>query len=323
MTFNQKIACVFGGTGFIGRQVVRELAKAGYAVKVATRVPERAYELKTAGGVGQIVPVACDYNDDQSIAKAVAGCQAVVNCVGILFEKGRSSKFKKIHSELPARIAAACKSAGAQRLVHISALGADIATSRYAKSKREGEQGVLAKFPSATILRPSVVFGPGDEFFNMFGQLAIFLPALPLVGGGKTKFQPVYVGDVADAVIRSLTISAEAANSPLGKIYELGGPEVITLKEVYERTFAQVGRTPCLISLPWGVAKIQGVVMSMLPRPLMTADQVESLKTDNVLSGNQPTLADLGINETAIGTILPSYLSCYRPGGRFGDKKRA
>lgn len=323
MTLTTKTACVFGGTGFIGRQIVRELAKLDYTVKVATRVPEHGFALKVAGAPGQVVPVACDYSDDASIAHAVAGCDAVVNCVGILFEKGRKNKFRKLHAELPGRIAAACKAANVGRFVHVSALGADKGTSRYAKTKREGEEAARAAFPDTTIIRPSVVFGPGDEFFGMFAQLAIYTPALPLIGGGKTKFQPVYVGDVADAVNRALTLPAYGAESPLGKIYELGGPEVITLKEVYERVLGQVGRKRCLISMPWGVAKIQGVLMSALPRPLITADQVESLKTDNIVSGNYPGLADLGINPTAIGTILPSYLACYKPGGRFGDKKRA
>jgi uncharacterized protein YbjT (DUF2867 family) len=323
MSIQNKIACVFGGTGFIGRQVVRELAAAGYTVKVATRVPERAFFLKTAGTAGQVVPVACNYGDDESLMAAVSGCDAVVNCVGILFEKGRKNKFQKIHAELPARIAAACTAEGVKRFVHISALGVDKATSRYAKSKRAGEEAVFASFPQATILRPSVVFGPGDEFFAMFARLAIYAPALPLIGGGKTLFQPVYVGDVADAVISALNQPAEGPLSPLGTIYELGGPEVMSLKEVYSRVLAQMGRTRCQISLPWAVAKMQGRIMGLMPRPLLTADQVESLKTDSIVSGNFPTLATLGVNETAVGTILPSYLACYRVGGRFGDKKRA
>ncbi len=323
MTLGGKVACVFGGTGFIGRQIVQELARAGYTVKVATRVPERAFFLKTAGNVGQIVPVACEYDDDDSLMQAVAGCDAVVNCIGILFERGRRSKFSALHAELPARIAAACTAEGVERFVHISALGADRAASKYAQSKYRGEEGVLASFPTATILRPSVVFGPGDEFFAMFARLAVYLPALPLVGGGKTKFQPVYVGDVADAVLQALTLPELSAASPLGTVYELGGPEILTLKDVYERVTAQIGRKRCYVSMPWGMAKIQGAVMSLLPRPPMTADQVETLKTDNIVTGNYPTLADLGVNETAIGTILPSYLACYKPGGRFGDKKRA
>lgn len=323
MVMTEKRACVFGGTGFIGRQVVRELAKAGYTVKVATRVPERAFFLKTAGSVGQVVPVACDYNDDDSLMRAVSGCDVVVNCVGILFEKGRTATFTRLHAELPARIAAACNAEDVVRYVHISALGADKAGSRYARSKRAGEEAVLATFPQATILRPSVVFGPGDEFFTMFARLAIYTPALPLIGGGKTRFQPVYVGDVADAVIQALTLPAQGPASPLGTIYELGGPEILSFRDVYDRVLSVTGRQRCFVTLPWGVAKVQGAVMRLLPRPLLTPDQVESLKTDNVTDGAHPGLADLGVNETAIGTILPSYLACYRAGGRFGDKKRA
>lgn len=320
---SNKTACVFGGTGFIGTQVVRELAKAGYRVKVATRVPERAFFLRPCGSVGQVVPVACDYADEESLAKAVEGCEAVVNCIGILFEKGRRSKFKSLHAELPGRIAALCASKGVDRLVHISALGSDAGTSRYAKTKRAGEEAVLERFPSATILRPSVVFGPGDGFFAMFARLAVYAPALPLIGGGTTRFQPVYVGDVADAVMAALTLPAQTEFNPQGRIYELGGPDVMSFKQIYDTILRETGRTRCLINLPWGVAKMQGAVMSLMPRPLLTADQVESLKTDNVVTGQHPGLAHLGVNPTAVSTILPSYLSGYRPGGRFADKKRA
>lgn len=322
MTINGKTACVFGGTGFIGRQVVRELARAGYTVKVAGRVPERAFFLKTAGAPGQVVPLACDYNDDASLRAAVKGCAAVVNCVGILYERGRRARFKTLHAELPGRIAAACTLAGVERFVHLSALGADIAQSKYAASKRDGEDAVFAQFPAATILRPSVVFGPGDGFFAMVARLAIYAPALPLPGGGKTKLQPVYVGDVADAAIRAVTLPP-VATGPQGTIYELGGPEVITLREAFDRTLKQIGRKRRLVSLSWGLAGVQGRILGLLPKPLLTADQVKTLKTDNILSGNYPGLAELGVNLTAIGTILPSYLACYRPGGRFGDKKRA
>lgn len=319
MTMNGKMACVFGGTGFIGRQVVRELAKAGYTVKILTRVPEAAFFLKTAGSPGQIVPVACDYNDDKAVRAAVKGAQTVVNCIGILYERGRRAQFTALHAQLPGRIAAACRDEGVERFVHISALGIDKAESKYALSKRKGEDAVRAAFPAATILRPSVVFGPGDGFFAMFSRLAIFAPVLPLLGGGKTKLQPVYVGDVADAVIRSVTLP----QGPQGQTFELGGPEVITLREAFDRVLQQIGRKRRYVSLSWGLSRLQGSIMGMLPAPLLTADQVKTLKTDNIVSGNYPGLAELGINPTAIGTILPSYLACYRPGGRFGDKKRA
>lgn len=316
-TDSYKMACVFGGTGFIGRQIVRELAKAGYTVKVATRVPERAFFLKPCGNVGQIVPFACRTSDEASLRAAVHGCEVVINCVGILFEKGKST-FTKIHTELPRAIAKACALEKAGRLLHISALSCEESESKYGKSKRNGELAVLENFPKATILRPSVVFGPEDGFFNMFGKMATVLPALPLIGGGKTKFQPVYVGDVADAALKAATNPACE-----GQIYELGGPETLTFREIYERLFAQTGRKRLLVSLPWGMAKLQGCVMSLLPKPPLTADQVDSLRTDNIVSAGAKTLADLGIAPTTLDIVLPTYLARFRPGGRFADKKRA
>ncbi|MEM6781443.1 MAG: complex I NDUFA9 subunit family protein [Pseudomonadota bacterium] len=328
-----KIACVFGGTGFVGTQVVRELASAGYRVKVATRVPERAYELKTCGVVGQVVPYACNYNDQASISEAVKGSDVVINLIGILFEKGKST-FEKAHKDIPQMIATSCANEGVKRFVHVSALGVDQATSDYARSKLAGEEEILKAFPVATILRPSVVFGPDDEFFNMFAQLARFLPVLPLVGGGKTKFQPVFVGDVADAVMKALSLTVSGDSNPQGKIYELGGPEVLTFKEIYDRLFETTGQKRGLMPLPFGVAKIQGAVFSgtskiigvvtgLTPKPLLTADQVESLKTDNIVNENALSFSELGLKPTAMAAILPSYLARFRKGGRFGNKKSA
>ena len=311
------MACVFGGTGFVGRQIVRALAREGYTVKVATRFPEKAFFLKTAGNVGQVVPVACKAGDDAAIRAAVRGCDVVVNCVGILYQKGKST-FTRIHTELPRSIAKACAAEKVAHLVHLSALGCEESESKYGKSKLNGELAVHENFPKATILRPSVVFGPEDEFFNMFARLSTVLPALPLVGGGCTKFQPVYVADIADAVMKAI-----ASSDSEGQIYELGGPDILTFRQIYERLFAQTGRKCFLVSLPWGVAKLQGHVMGLLPKPLLTADQVESLKTDNVVAADAKTLADLGVVPTGLDIILPTYLARFRPGGRFGDKKRA
>ncbi len=311
------MACVFGGTGFLGRQIVRGLAKQGYTIKVATRVPERAYFLRTAGNVGQIVPFACQYSDDASLAAAVRGCDVVVNCVGILFEKGKNS-FSKVHTELPRRIAKACASKKVARFIHISALGCEISKSKYGKSKLAGEYAIAENYKGATILRPSVVFGVEDGFFNLFARMATILPALPLIGGGVTRFQPVYVGDVADAVI-----AACAQDSAIGQTYEIGGPEIFTFRQLFEKIKTFTGRKPMLISLPWGIAKMQGCLLSILPKPPLTADQVESLKTDNVVSQGAKSLTDLGVTPTAADVILPTYLARYRPGGRFGDKKRA
>ena len=314
MTVNSKIACVFGGTGFVGRQIVRELAKKGYVIKVATRVPERAYFLKPAGTVGQIVPFQCDYKDEKSIAAAIEGSDTVVNCIGILFEKGKRQKFQKIHAELPGMIAKVCKKAGVQNFIHISALGIDKATSKYAKTKIEGEKAVKKGFANSVILRPSVIFGEDDAFFNMFAEMARYTPALPLIGGGETKFQPVYVGDVADAVMAAID-NTEAQ----GQTYELGGPDVVTFKEIYQKLFEYTGRKRCLVNLPFGLAKVQATFMSILPHPPLTRDQVESLKTDNIVSKKAQGLADLGVESTAMSLILPTYLESYRAGGRFAD----
>lgn len=316
MDFKNKIATVFGGTGFVGRQIVKELATLGVRVKVATRVPESGYFLKPAGSIGQIVPVVCNYNDQASIAHAIAGSSFVVNCVGILYERGKRRTFQHAHIKIPQMIAQACAAERVESFVHISALGVDQGTSRYAISKREGEQAVFANFPTTSILRPSVIFGEDDNFFNMFAQMSRFLPFLPLIGGGKTKFQPVYVGDVAKAAVAALT--HEAAR---GKIFELGGSEVLNFKEIYKRLFHYTGRTRALVPLPFFAAKIQAGFLNLLPVPLLTPDQVESLKTDTVVQSNALSLESLGIQATSLDMVLPSYLETYRAGGRFATMK--
>ena len=298
--------------------MVRELARRGIIVKVATRAPESAYFLRPCGVVGQVVPFVCDYSDPKSIAEAVKDADYVVNCVGILYERGKKRTFQKVHVDVAQEIAKACKKAGTGRFVHISALGCDKATSKYGQSKLAGEKAVLKAFPEATILRPSVIFGEGDEFFNMFAHLARFFPALPLIGGGKTRFQPVFVGDVADAVMAGLD-SADTG----GKIYELGGPDIVSFKEVYELLFEYTGRRRALVSLPFPLAKIEAFFLNLLPKPLLTPDQVESLKTDNVVGARALTLKDLGIKPKAMSLILPTYLESYRAGGRFAGKEFA
>jgi len=317
MARNYKTATVFGGTGFVGTQIVRELAKLDIIVKVATRVPERAYFLKPCGAVGQVVPVQCNYSDEASIAEAVKGSDYVVNCIGVLFEKG-SQTFKRAHVDIPAAIAKACKAEDVQSFVHISALAVERGSSQYAKSKTEGEEAVLKAYPRVSILRPSVIFGEDDEFFNMFAGMASVLPALPLIGGGETKFQPVYVGDVADAAIAALSDDKAA-----GQIYELGGPETLSFEEIYKKLFSYTGQNPILFPLPFGMAKFQAFFMGLLPKPPLTRDQVESLKTDNVMNEGALGLQDLGITSTALDLILPKYLIRYRRGGRFGDKMSA
>ena len=316
MALKNKIACVFGGTGFVGRQIVRELAERGFTVKVATRVPERAYFLKPAGNVGQIVPFQCNYKDEASIAAAVEGSDMVVNCIGVLLEKGKAQSFKHAHVDIPTAIAKACKKHSVKSFVHISALGVDKATSKYAQSKLEGEKAVQSAYKAVTILRPSVIFGEGDSFFNMFAEMSRYAPALPLIGGGETKFQPVFVGDVADAAVIALSDETKQA-----QIYELGGPEVVTFKEIYERLFAYTGRRRALISLPFGVAKIQATFMSVLPNPPLTRDQVESLKTDTIVTKGAKGFKDLGVTPKGMDVILPTYLETYRKGGRFAEIK--
>lgn len=314
MTQKNKIATVFGGTGFVGKQIVRSLAAQGVMVKIATRIPEKAALLKHCGGVGQIVPVVCNYLDPQSVAHAVAGSDYVVNCIGILYERGKKKSFNRIHVEFPALIAKSCAEAGVKRFVHLSALGCDITKSKYAKSKFEGEKAVFSAFPKSVILRPSIIFGPEDSFFNLFAELSRYLPFLPLIGGGKTKFQPVYVGDVAKAVMVCLTTEGHVQE---GKVFQLGGTDVLTFKQLYQKMFSYTGRTRRLITLPYCVAKIEARFLSLLPRPLLTADQVETLKTDNIVAEGALCLRSLGIEPTSMDAILPSYLSAYKKGGCF------
>jgi NADH dehydrogenase len=320
MYSGHKTATIFGGTGFIGSQIVRSLAKAGFYIKVAARVPERAYDLKPCGHVGQIVPIACDYTQGD-IDAAIRGSQIVINCVGVKVQRGRNT-FRRLHQDLPGMIAQSCARHGVDRFVHISSLGIDGNRSKYCLSKMAGEDAIRAAFPRATILRPSVVFGPEDGFFNMFAEVARFVPVLPLIGGGKTKLQPVYAGDVADAVLAAVTLP-DGPHGPCGQTYELGGPEVLDFRQIYEMMFAQTGRKRVLLPLPWALAKIKGAFLQFLPNPLLTPDQVETLKTDAIVTAGRPALADLGVAATPLHLILPSYLDKYRSGGRFGKPNTA
>lgn len=315
MSHKPTIVTIFGGTGFIGSQIVRAAAQRGWVVKIATRIPERAYFLRPCGAVGQIVPYHCDYSDPQAIADAVKGSDYVVNCIGILYER-RKGDFTKAHTAIPEMIATACRTHDVKRFVHISSLGVT-GDSRYGQSKKAGDEAVSRAFPDATILRPGVVFGAGDSFFNLFAGLACLLPALPLIGGGHTKFQPVFVGDVTEASLAALTLPPLGDQDPRGKIYELGGPEIVDFREIYARLFRHTGRQRALIPLPWGVARIQAFLLSLLPQPLLTPDQVQSLKHDTIIAKNALTLADLGVTATGMDLILPQYLVQYRPGGRF------
>lgn len=321
MKLQNKVVTVFGGTGFVGRYVVAQLAREGATVKVVTRFQSSAYFLRQFGVVGQIVPMRCDYSET-SIDQIVKGSDMVVNCLGILFEKGKA-KFKTVHEDEARSIAKACKRHNVQRFVHISALGIDESKSKYAETKRAGEKAVLENYSRATILRPSVIFGPEDNFFNKFAKLSMVMPALPLVAGGNNKFQPVYVGDVADAVLSALILVDIAPASPIGKTYELGGPEVLSFKDVYGKLFAQTGRKRILFNLPESLARVQAAFFSILPNPPLTSDQITSLKTDNTVSSGSFKLSDLNVQATALDAVLPTYLDHYRAGGRFAEKKRA
>ena len=278
--------------------------------RVAVRRPDEALFLKPAGDVGQVTPIAANIRDDRSVAAAVAGADAVVNLVGILAEGGRQ-RFDAVQAKGAARIAQAAKAAGATRLIQVSAIGANPQSeSLYARSKAEGEAAAKLAFPGVTILRPSIVFGPEDEFFNRFARMALMSPALPLIGGGHTKFQPVFVGDVAAAIERALDDPATC-----GKTYELGGPRTYTFKALMEMMLKEIGRCRVLVPLPFAIATIKAAFLQLLPVKLLTVDQVRLLRHDNVVGADAAGLKELGLTPTPLETILPTYLDQYRPLG--------
>jgi NADH dehydrogenase len=308
---------IYGGSGFIGRHVVRALAKTGARMRVAVRRPDLAGHLQPLGGVGQISPVQANVRFPDSLLAPANGADAVINLVGILVQSGRQT-FKAVQDEGARYVAEAARAAGAKALVHMSAIGADKdSPSIYARTKAAGEAAVKGVYPDAVVLRPSVVFGPEDEFFNRFAALARIAPALPLIGGGKMKFQPVFAGDVAKAVISALTGKAQA-----GAVYQLGGPEVLTMKEVMQRVLTYTMRKRMLVPLPFPLAKLQGAILQLLPNPPLTLDQVRLLESDNVVSeaarSEKRTLEGLGIAEpVAVEAVVPDYLDQYRPKGQF------
>lgn len=324
---------VFGGSGFLGRHLVKRLAAHGDIVRVAVRDPVAAGFLKPMGDVGQIVLMKVDVHDEAAVKVAVEGAEAVVNLVGILFERG-SQTFAEIQATAPGRIARAAAATGVKRLVHVSAIGADASSPAvYARTKAAGEQAVRETFAEVTIVRPSVIFGPEDGFFNRFAALARFLPVLPvfgarprlerfpeggarlnLFGRGGVRFQPVYVGDVAEGIVRILDDIATK-----GRIYEFGGPRVYSFREIMDLVLEQTGRKRWLLPLPLWLAEIQASLLSMipLPTPLLTRDQVLLMRRDNVVSAGTPGLEDLAIAPTAAEVILPTYMDIYRRGGRY------
>jgi uncharacterized protein YbjT (DUF2867 family) len=306
---NHRVA-ILGGSGFIGRYIVKRLAERGDVVAVGGRYAAQAKFLKLKGDVGQVGLINIAIDDERLLSAFVAGNDTVINCVGILRESGRQ-RFDLVHHTAPARLARLAREAGVARFIHISAIGADPrSSSAYARSKAAGEQAVRDAFPTATILRPSIVFGPEDQFFNRFAGLAMISPALPLIGGGLSRFQPVDVGDVADAAVRCLDDPAAA-----GRTYELGGPTVYTFRALVELLLEEIGRKRLLIDIPFGIASLQARLMAILPNPPLTPDQVEMLKRDNVVSSGALTLATLGITPTAVEAILPTYLDRFRRGG--------
>jgi uncharacterized protein YbjT (DUF2867 family) len=311
---NTNLVTVFGGSGFLGRHTVRALARAGWRIKVASRHPNRAFFLRPLGTVGQIDFVKCDITDTESVARAMLGAQAVINLTGILFEKGQN--FEDVQAQGAANIADCAAGAGLGALVHISAIGADLESdSAYAVTKAEGELNVRTAFPKAVILRPSIVFGPEDGFFNKFAEMARFAPALPLVGGGHTRFQPVFVGDVAQAIVAALSRQD-------GRTYELGGPSTYSFKDLLQLILRETGRNRALMPLPFGLASLAAAFLQLLPNPLLTVDQVRLLKRDNVVSPTAAGLSDLGITPTSVEAIVPSYLWRYRAKGEYAADAR-
>ncbi len=312
---NGKLVTVFGGSGFLGRYIVRELAKKGYRVRVAVRRPDLAGHVQPMGAVGQIHAIQANLRYGWSVERAVEGADAVVNLVGILYESGKQS-FEKVQAEGPGFIAQACQKAGITNLVHLSAIGADEdAEAGYARTKALGEKAVHAAVPESIIMRPSIVFGPEDEFFNRFAAMARISPILPVVGP-KTRFQPVYVGDVADAV----ALAVDGGATP-GTTYELGGPEVDTFEGLMERMLDVIERKRPIIAMPEKVAELQARVFEILPKPILTVDQVKMLAVDNVVSEaaetESRTLKGLGLNPAAIDAIIPTYLWRYRKHGQY------
>jgi uncharacterized protein YbjT (DUF2867 family) len=314
-TPTDRLVTIFGGSGFIGRHTVRALAQRGWRVRVAVRRPDLAYHLQPLGRVGQIHAVQANLRYPDSVMRAAEDSDAVVNLVGILHESGAQT-FDAVQAAGADAVAHAAAEAGA-RLLHVSAIGADAKSdSVYARTKAAGEKAATSAVPDAIILRSSIVFGPEDDFFNRFAAMARVFPALPLIGGGGTRFQPVFVGNVANAIATALE-----GNAKPRAIYELGGPEVKTFRELMELTLREIGRKRILLPLPFPLAKLQAAILEFLPGHLLTRDQVELFKTDNVVSKKaereERTLQGLGISPTALEAILPGYLWRFRKAGQF------
>ncbi len=306
---------VFGGSGFIGRAIVRALAQEGLRVRIAVRRIELAESIKTAGDVGQITVMRTNLRNAASVAAAIAGSEAVINAAGIPFQRGRQH-YQTVHVDGARAIAQAASAAGVERLVHMSGIGADHRSSKnlYVQSKVDAEDAIVADFPSATILRPSVVFGPDDAMFNRLARIAAVAPFVPVVGSGSAKVQPVFVGDVGSAAAAVLA-RPETAKT----VFELGGPRVYTYREIAALVLREIGRDKLILGVPASLMKIAGFFAEFLPVPPLTHDQVDLLTEDNVARPGAPGLAALGIQPTAAEAILPTYLDRYRVGGRYNQ----
>ncbi len=315
MANSDTLVTIFGGSGFLGRHLVRALAKRHYRIRVAVRRPDLAGHLQPLGRVGQIHAVQANLRYRDSVEAAVRQASVVINLVAILYERGRQ-RFEAVHVEGADAVARAAAAAGA-RMIHVSAIGADPhSPARYGRTKAAGERAILAAAPGATIFRPSIMFGPEDAFFNRFAAMARVSPALPLVGGGHTRFQPVFAGDVAQAIAKAVDGETRA-----GTIYELGGPEVKTFRELMEFVLETTERHRLLVPLPFGLARLQATFLQCLPEPPLTPDQVELLRRDNVVSAEATrearTLQGLGIDPATIAAIVPTYLWRFRKSGQF------
>jgi uncharacterized protein YbjT (DUF2867 family) len=302
---------IVGASGFVGRYVVKHLAAEGGAIVAVSRMATAAGFLRPMGDVGQIALIDASITDRARLAPLLDGADAVINATGILYERG-AQRFRTLHETGPAGLATLAAAAGVRRFVHISAIGTDPASpALYGRSKAAGETAVRAAFPAATIVRPSLIFGPEDLFFNRFAAIARVSPVLPLIGGGRTRFAPVFVGDVAAAVAAAL----DRDDAP-GQTYELGGPNVETLRALFELILRETNRRRLLLPVPFGLAMVPALFMELMPQPLLTRDQVRMLRRDAVPAGDLPGLAALGIEPTALDLIVPTYLDRFRRGGR-------
>ena len=312
MQSNQQIA-VFGAGGFLGRHLIRELTKLDYRVKIATRNPFLKGYLRPLGNPGQIELIKTNIFNVEDVKQVLKNCDYAINLVGILYET-RKQKFIQIHSHFPYLLSNLCNEIGIKNLIHVSALGVkEKHSSQYIQSKFQGEKNIKNFFKPSVILRPSLIFGPEDKFFNTFASYARIFPALPLIGGGKTKFAPIYCVDVGKAIVKALELKNTEP-----KIYELGGPENYSFRELIEILLGEIKKKRFLVNIPFNIAKFQSYFLQMLPNPILTMDQVELLKYDNIISGEHPTLQDLGIQGKTIHSILPEYIYRFRTYGQFG-----